>query len=349
MASQRIMIVDDQREVSRLLQSALITLEQDLEIVEIPSGEEAILDSTSNRVDLLVADYRLPGISGLQLMKKIRARHPSAKVILITGMSDPNVRKEVAQAGADAFFIKPISIADFLDSVERVLGLVETILPLEPILNDEEDDKRQRLAVQFSELRQKLNAQAVLLLNDRGRILACAGELPEKNQEVSLVASLMAIYSAGQKVTQIIGHMSNSNWHIFNGGKFDLIFAPLDSTHAILLAGNKLADEDVVLQNIHHFTAARLAIEASLLVLDGPTIPYIKDAPIETDVEIALEMSEEDLTPFLKQSMMNIKADELDAFWSDAADGQPAAPLHADDLSYDQARQLGLTPEDGQV
>jgi DNA-binding NarL/FixJ family response regulator len=343
------MIVDDQREVSRLLQSALITLEQDLEIVEMPSGEEAILDATRNKVDLLVADYRLPGISGLQLMKKIRARHPSAKVILITGMSDPNVRKEVAQAGADAFFIKPISIADFLDSVERVLGLVETILPLEPILNDDEDDKRQRLAVQFSELRQKLNAQAVLLLNDRGRILACAGELPEKNQEVSLVASLMAIYSAGQKVTQIIGHKSNSSWHIFNGGKFDLIFAPLDSTHAILLAGNKLADEDVILQNIHHFTAARLAIEASLLVLDGPTIPFIKDTPIETDVEIEIEMSGEDLTPLLKQSKKKIKTDELDAFWSDAADGQPAAPLFADGLSYDQARQLGLTPEDGQV
>ena len=339
------MIVDDQREVSRLLQSALVTLEQDLEIVEMPSGEEAILDATRNKVDLLVADYRLPGISGLQLMKKIRTRHPAAKVILITGMADPNVRKEVAQAGADAFFIKPISIADFLDSVERVLGLVETILPLEPILKSDDEDQRQGLADQFSELRLKLKAQAVLLLNDRGRILACAGELPEKNQEVSLVACLMAIYNAGQKVTQVIGHESNSSWHIFSGGKLDLIFAPLDSTHAILLAGNNLADEDVILQNIGHFTAARQAIETSLMELDGPTIPYIKETPVEPE----LEMSGEDLTPLLKNSKTKVKTEELDAFWSDAADGQPAVLLHADDLSYDQARQLGLTPEDGQV
>lgn len=315
----------------------------------MPSGEEAILDATRNKVDLLVADYRLPGISGLQLMKKIRARHPSAKVILITGMVDPKVRKEVAQAGADAFFIKPISIADFLDSVERVLGLVETILPLEPILNDDEGNERQGLADQFSELRKKLKAQAVLLLNDRGRILACAGELPEKNQEISLVASLMAIYSAGQKVTQLIGHISNSSWHIFNGGKFDLIFVPLDSTHAILLVGDKLADEDVILKNISHFTAARQDIQASLVELDGPTIPYIKDTPIETDAEMALEIPGEDLAPLLKRSKTKIKIDELDEFWSDAADGQPVAPLHADDLTYDQARQLGLTPEDGQV
>lgn len=342
------MIVDDHREVSRLLQSALVTLEQDFEFVEMPSGEEAILDATRNKVDLLVADYRLPGISGLQLMKKIRGLHPSARVILITGISDPNVRMEVAQAGADAFFIKPISIADFLDSVERVLGLVDTILPLEPILEGDEEYKRQGLANQFSELRQKLNAQAVLLLNDRGRILACAGELPEKNQEVSLVASLMAIYNAGQKVTQVIGQEENSSWHIFHGGKFDLIFAPLDSTHAILLVGNELAGEHVFLKNIRHFKDARQQIEASLVALDGPSIPFIKETPIESDVESALEMPGEDLTPLLKSSKQKVKTDELNAFWSEAAEGQPAAPLHADGLSYDQARQLGLTPVDGQ-
>jgi DNA-binding response OmpR family regulator len=347
------MIVEDQHEVSRLLQSALVTLEQDLEIVEMPSGEEAILDATRNKVDLLVADYRLPGISGLQLMKKIRSYHPSAKVILITGMSDLNVRKEVAQAGADAFFIKPISIADFLDSVERVLGLVETILPLEPILKGDDENKRQGLADQFSGLRLKLNAQAVLLFNDRGRILACAGELPEKNQEVSLVASLMAIYSAGQKVTRVIGHESNSSLHIFSGGKVDLIFAPLDSTHAILLAGINLADEDVIHQNIKHFTAARQAIENSLMKLDGPTIPYIKEITVkpvlETELENNLEMLGEDLIPLFTDSNTKMKSDELEAFWSDAAEGQPSAPLHADGLSYDQARKLGLTPDDGQV
>jgi CheY-like chemotaxis protein len=296
-----------------------------------------------------VADYRLPGISGLQLMKKIRTYHPSVKVILITGMSDPNVRKEVAQAGADAFFIKPISIADFLDSVERVLGLVDTILPLEPILKEEIEEVRQGLADQFSELRIKLKAQAVLLLNDRGRVMACAGELPEKNQEVSLVAALMAIYSAGQKVSRVIGHNSNSSWHIFSGGKTDLIFAPLDSTHAILLAGSNLADEDVILQNIDHFASARQAIGVLLRELDGPSIPYIRETPDENEHEIGLEELGEDLAPLFTDRKKKLKTGELDAFWSDAAEGQPAAPIHADDLSYDQARKLGLTPEDGQV
>lgn len=343
------MIVDDQRDVSRLLQSALSSLKQDLQIVEMPSGEEAILEASRSEVDLLVADYRLPGISGILLMNKIRALHPSARVILITGMTDPNIRSEIAQAGADAIFIKPIVIAEFLDTVERFLGLADTLLPFEPVLKTVEDHKQPGLADQFSELRKKLNAQAVLLLNDRGRILACAGELPEKEIEVSLVTSLMAVFNASQKVTHLLGHNTNSSWHIFDGGENDLIFIPLDSTHAILLAGDKLADQEVIMGNVNQFYAARQAIETSLIDMEGPIIPYIKEKPVETAIDSDLEMKDDDLLPLLKVPRKKIKTDELEAFWNDPAEGQSVDPFHADGLTFDQARKLGLTPEEGQV
>jgi CheY-like chemotaxis protein len=344
--THRIMIVDDQREVSRLLRSALVTLEHKLDIVEMPSGEEAILYTTRNPVDLLVADYQLPGISGIQLMKRIRDYYPAVKVILITGLSDPVVRKEVALAGADAFFLKPISIADFMDSVERVLGLVETILPLEPILKNDKEDERQGLADLLSGLRHKLNAQAVLLLNDRGRVLACAGDLPEKNQEVSLIASLMAIYGASQKVSHVIGDQVKASYHIFDGINYDLIFIPVDSTHAMLLVGDNLAEESLLLENIHHCSTLCPAIKEFLAALDGPVIPYVKGRPTQFEFVQVPESSGEDLEPILTGARSNVKAEELDAFWIEAADGQPAAPLHADGISYEQARQLGLAPQD---
>ena len=78
MVAYRILIVEDQREVSLLLRSALQTLEHDLEVVEIPSGEEAILDASRNKVDLLVTDYRLAGITGIELMRKVRSHRPAA-------------------------------------------------------------------------------------------------------------------------------------------------------------------------------------------------------------------------------------------------------------------------------
>lgn len=352
MAASRILIVEDQREVSRLLRTSLETLEHKLDIVESPSGEEAILDSSRHRVDLLVADYRLPGISGIELMRKVRGFHPDVKVILITGMSDSKVRREVADAGADAFFIKPVQIADFLDAVERALGLVETILPAEPIApaGDDEDDaggEKKTLPDLLSGLRQDLDAKAVLLFDDGGRVLARAGDLPDSGAEVALTVSLMSILSAGQKIARLVGQQPPSDWHVFGGSAYDLVFAPLGSAHAMLIVGEKLAQESRVLVSLNSLSATRGTILQALASMGAAA------AIVETDVippgrsateNVATEPLT-DLEPLLK-SKKKLKPEELDAFWTEAAD-KSKAPTKPDMLSYEQAKQLGLTPESG--
>ena len=142
----RVLIVDDHHDVRRMLHAWVKTLGPQYEILAMPSGEEAILDAFRQPVDLLIADFRLPGITGLELMAKIKRRYPDLKVILITGITDPKIRRQVAEAGADAFFIKPVEMPDFLDAVERLLGIVETFLPLAPILEENaETSQRARL------------------------------------------------------------------------------------------------------------------------------------------------------------------------------------------------------------
>ena len=342
MPSFRILIVDDQREVSRLLHSALATLEYKLDIVEMPSGEEAILDSSRNSIDLLVSDYRLPGISGVELMRKVRKYRPNVKVILITGQTDPRIRKEVSEAGADAFFIKPVPIADFLDSVERHLGLVGTILPPEPIIPDEVEEEQPNLPDLMVHLRQELEAIAVLLLNDNGQILARAGDLPDRNEEISLFSSLLSIHSAGQKVARLIGQKAASNWYVFNGAQYDLIFAPVGLTHAMLVIGKGLADEERVLRTVDIFSAARAQIEPVLGEVP-PGIPAIHEPPT-TPLE-AVEPGLHEMDPLFKESRKKLKPADVNDFWDKAA-GKHKAPTKPDMLSYDQAKQLGLAPED---
>jgi DNA-binding response OmpR family regulator len=345
-ASYRILIVEDQREISRLLRSALETLEHDIRVAEIPSGEEAILDSSRNRVDLLVSDYRLPGMTGIELMGKVRHYHPEMKVILITGQTDPMIRKEVAEAGADAFFIKPVPMADFLDAVERHLGLVETILPPEPILPVEEEAESQNsLADIFTGLRKDLKATAVLLLNDSGRVLARAGDLPDADAEISLLSSLLSTYSAGQKISRLLGQQSFSNWCLFDGGEYDLIFAPVGESHALLSIGRSLAGEERIRKSMDLLSSARLAIEASLGEKGSPvTARRTHQEPVITPLE-AVEISARDLEPLFKEGRKKLKPAEVDDFWNKAARKQKA-PTKPDMLSYEQARQLGLTPED---
>jgi DNA-binding response OmpR family regulator len=342
MPAYRILIVEDQREVSRLLHSALDTLEYDLDIVEIPSGEEAILDSSRNTVDLLVSDYRLPGITGIELMRKVRKYRPKVKVILITGQTDPKVRKSVADAGADAFFIKPVPIADFLDSVERHLGLVETILPPEPIAVVEEKEIQSNLPDLLVRLRMDLGAIAVFIMNDTGHILARAGDLPDSNDEVSLLSVLLSIHSAGQKVSRLIGQKNASNWYVFGGAEYDLVFAPVGSSYAMLVIGKELADEERILNTIDVLSAARKTIEQTLGDITSDT-PASQEAPT-TPLE-AVEPSMKEMAPLFREAKKKLKSADVDAFWDQAAD-QHKAPAEPDMLSYDQAKQLGLAPKD---
>ncbi len=341
MVARRILIVEDQREVSRLLRSALETLEAELEVVEIPSGEEAILYSSRNKIDLLVSDYRLPGMTGIELMRKVQKNHHQAKIILVTGQPDPKIRKEVAEAGADAFFIKPIPMADFLDAVERHLGLVETMLPPEPIEVDEADIQR-GLPDLLAGLRQELEATAVILMNDTRRILARARDLPDRDNEVTLISSLLSIYNAGQKVSRLIDQITASNWYISEGGKYDLVFTPVGLTHAMLVIGKGIAGSEQVLKTVDIFSAARKNIE--------PVIGETAQGALATQEPLTLpsevvEQSTKELEPLFKNAKKKLKSAEVNEFWSKAAD-KHQTPSKPDMLSYEQAKQLGLAPED---
>jgi CheY-like chemotaxis protein len=349
----RVLIVDDQREVSRLLKSALETIEQGLEVAEAPSGEEAMLEASRKKVDLLVADFRLPGITGIELMRKMKARNPEMKVILITGVTDPRAREEISRAGAEAHFTKPVPMADFLDAVERTLGLVRTILPADSI--SEPPAERKGLADLLSGLRQQLKAQAVVLLNERGLIKAQAGELPDANMEVSLISALMAIYNAGQKVASLAGHNPAGNVSIFRSDTTDMIFKPVGPLHAILISGKNIASPEKWVNNLKILEESLAEIFSVLekMGVTGALSPSAVES-IETEraakEEIAREeeaQAEEipaDFDELLSKATQKKQIDDADAFWDQAAEKGSAFVLK-DTLSFEEASKLGLAPD----
>jgi DNA-binding response OmpR family regulator len=341
MSLHRILIVEDQREVSRLLRSTVETLEYELEVVEIPSGEEAILYSSRKKVDLLVSDYKLPGMTGIELMHKVQRNQPQAKIILVTGQTDPEIRKEVAEAGADAFFIKPIPMTDFLDAVVRLLNLAETSQPPEPIAVDDKEIENS-LPDLLAGLRQELAATAIFLLNDTGRILARAGYFTDSDIEDELISSLHSMHSTGQKVSRLIAQKIASNWYVFDGGKYDLVFAPVGLTHAMLGIGKGIAGEDQLLKTVDIFTEARKNIEQLISAATQETLTAQEPPPTELE---EVEENKKELTPSFMEAKKSLIPAEVNEFWNKAADNQKTL-TNPDTLSYEQAKQLGLTPED---
>jgi CheY-like chemotaxis protein len=348
--THHVLIVDDQKEVSRLLRSALETIEQGLSVSEAPSGEEAILESTRTKVDLLIADFRLPGITGVELMKKIRIRNPEVKVILVTGVSEPKLLREVAEAGADAFFTKPVPIGDFLDAVERCLGLARTILHTtesNKAAAASNVENRKGLSDLLVGLRKDLNAQAVLLLNGMGHVEAEAGQLPDPNVAVSLISSLMGMFNAAQKVASLIDHAEN-HLHLFDSDNIDGIFLPVGPTHALLLIGKGLADAKTLANKLDGFFTARVEILHALQSIGVA----VEEEPVRPKQLSTLDepvTRPEDLPRAFMDMFNQIgkKTDDANVFW-DTATEHGTTFAEPDKLTYEQASRLGLTPDSAQ-
>jgi CheY-like chemotaxis protein len=351
--SSTILLVDDQRDILRLLHSSLDTLNnKELKIVEAPSGEEALLAAGTHPVDLLVSDYLLPGMTGVELMHKIRAKHPEVKVILISGMTDRKARDEMLNAGAVALFDKPIPLADFLDVVERNLGLARTIFP--PESDKKAETKRSKVSDLLANFRQDINAQAVFLLNERGLVLARAGDLHDSSMEVSLLSALTAIFNAGLKVSRFIRQDSPDQYHVFSGGDHDLLLIPVTASYSLLLAGNGLASRENILDTVQAMLALRTEVEKSLKSLGVTSELKGEPEPVTAPVPARKKGKTSDLPPappapemeaLLKDAgKKKAKPEEMDDFWSKAAEEHGAKSTNPEVISYEEARKQGLIP-----
>lgn len=353
-----VLLVDDQRDIVRLLHSTMETLGHEMDIVDAPSGEEALLEASRREVDLLVADYRLPGISGVELMQKIKARNPEMRVIFISGMTERKARDEMLNAGAVAIFDKPIPLADFLDAVERSLGLVRTIFPMET--GKDVEEHRQNLSELLGGFRQKIKADAVFLINDRGRVLARAGDLYDSSMEVSLLAALMGIYSAAFKVSRIIRQEHLENYHVFRGGDHDLILIPVDGSHALLLAGKGLANSDRILQTVEGMLFVRGDVKNILRTLgvgvetgedeDKSAVPDEEAEPMPfVQIEEPEPEPEVDVDELFAVASEKKGVEDLDAFWDDAVEKTGNLPINPDVITFAEAQKLGLKPGEAPI
>lgn len=128
---RRILIVDDERANRVLMQAMLAPLECD--IVLAADGEEALARFEQGDIDLIILDIMMPRLSGLDVLRRIRARTdmPWTPVILATAHSEREVRLEGVEAGADEFAEKPVDRAMLTARVRTLLRLREAQEQLE--------------------------------------------------------------------------------------------------------------------------------------------------------------------------------------------------------------------------
>jgi DNA-binding response OmpR family regulator len=117
MQMARILIVDDDRPFRMTLHLALDIC--GYEVRDATNGEEGLEAASASAPDLVVLDWQLPGMDGVETCRELRSRS-DIPVIMVSG--NPANRKEIAlSAGAMAYLTKPFSMEDLVRTIEAAL------------------------------------------------------------------------------------------------------------------------------------------------------------------------------------------------------------------------------------
>jgi two-component system response regulator (stage 0 sporulation protein F) len=120
--SARVLIVDDEKRLAFSLGQTLQIDFPDCRVDTANSGEEALSALASKTYDLIIADVRMPGVSGLELIKGVRYLDAEVPIILMTGYGSELLRRQAATLGVDHYIDKPFDI-------DELISLVGALLP----------------------------------------------------------------------------------------------------------------------------------------------------------------------------------------------------------------------------
>lgn len=122
----RILVVEDESALSTLLRYNLES--QGYEVEAVARGDEADIRLKEDTPDLVILDWMLPGISGIELCRRLRARPETSEVpiIILTARGEESERVRGLATGADDYIVKPFSVPELL---ARVRGLLRRARP----------------------------------------------------------------------------------------------------------------------------------------------------------------------------------------------------------------------------
>lgn len=117
-----VLVVDDEVDICTMVKYAL----ENLGVSQIHlagDGQDAweIFCDANGKLDLIISDWKMPKMSGLDLLKRVRARNETIPFIMLTMMSDKKHIATAAQSGVTGYVGKPFTLNDFQSHVRKIL------------------------------------------------------------------------------------------------------------------------------------------------------------------------------------------------------------------------------------
>jgi CheY-like chemotaxis protein/predicted regulator of Ras-like GTPase activity (Roadblock/LC7/MglB family) len=233
---KQILVVDDHFEMLEFLRSMLTIANPEHDVLAVPSAEEGFMELRRTPFDLVITDVRLPGISGFELVKRIKQLRPETPIIMITAYSSAQGKEEAEQLGVFRYFRKPLDTESLLAAVKSALG--EGAPGLKPaaapatVGDTPKADKA--VLVRLRTLRTDTGAAQVALVQSDGRMVIHLADAPDE-EEVQLAQIAAA---AMRNSLELATELRNDDPVMFQyqaGKRFDLYAANVGAHYFLLL------------------------------------------------------------------------------------------------------------------
>jgi CheY-like chemotaxis protein len=199
------------------------------DIVDVRSAEEALREMERGPVDLVVTDLRLPEMSGLELIARIRQTHKGMRAILVTGQPKRQVEAQARALGVVAFIPKPVSTNLFLKAVDRALAEERSGLPVPEIVGE-----KARAAERLMTMQRELGARLVILMDLAGETFLRAGDDDAETIDQSVADAAQAL-AASVAASGKQGNGRPANFLYLDGAPYQLYLTNVGGDRALII------------------------------------------------------------------------------------------------------------------
>lgn len=116
----KVLLVDDEDDFLKTLTQRLEV--RGLKVTGATRGEEAVDLVEKQEFDAIVIDLAMPGMDGLETLKRIKENHPEAEIIMLSGQGSIKKSTEAMKLGAEDFLEKPVDIQELLNKIAEAKG-----------------------------------------------------------------------------------------------------------------------------------------------------------------------------------------------------------------------------------
>jgi DNA-binding NtrC family response regulator len=111
-----ILVVDDE---SGIRDSIRMILKPNYDVYTAANGSEALQCIQKDKIDIVTLDLRMPGLSGIEVLKEIKKSNADIEVIVVSAYGTPQDHQEAVRHGAGDFIIKPFNAPDLINSIGK--------------------------------------------------------------------------------------------------------------------------------------------------------------------------------------------------------------------------------------